>query len=481
MYDYTIIGAGPTGLTIAWILAKYGNKVLIIERESNIGGCHRVTRVDGLFTEHSPRMYFGNYYGLQMILNDMGHNFNDIFSAYNVGLFNIGYEVIKNLSINEIYCIIKEYLKFMVNKEYSKHITTETFMNNNNFSEKSMNMIDALGRLTDGATMHTYTLYEFLEIVNQNGLYNLYQPNRPNDVGLFNIWEKSLIDTKNIDIYFNSEVLMLENKGNFINSLQITKDNKIINISCNNVIFAIPPKNLFNILIKNNLDAFGEFENYKSWALKSTYLQFIAVTFHWKTKIEFKNKYVIPNTDWLTAHIILSNYMDFSDDRSKTVISACITKPDGFSTYLNKTPNECSEQELIEEVFRQLKLSLELPNLDKPDYSILNPHIFKKDNIWTSNDSAFVYTTNGYKNFKSPIFSNLYSVGTHNGNSKYAFTSMESAVQCGITFVNEIIPETKNTYDLNPIITLNYVILTIMILSIFLIIFNIYKKYNINL
>jgi len=459
MYDYTIIGAGPTGLTIAWFLAKYGYKVLIIEREANIGGCHRVTRVDGLFTEHSPRMYFGNYYALQLILNDMGHNFNDIFSAYNFGLFNIGYQVIKNLSANEIYCITKEYLKFMISKDYSKHITMETFMNNNNFSEKSKTMIDALGRLTDGATMHTYTLYEFLEIVNQNGLYNLYQPRKPNDVGLFKIWEKSLIDTKNVDIYFNSEVVMLESKDNLVKSLQLIKDNKIINVSCNNVIFAIPPKNLLNILSKNNLNAFGNFEEYKLWSLKSAYIQFIAITFHWKTKIELKNKYVIPNTDWLIAHIVLSNYTDFNDDRSKTVISACITKPDAISTYLNKTPNECSEKELIDEVFRQLKESLEISNLNEPDFAILNPHISKKDGIWTSNDSAFVYTNDGFKNYKSSIFSNLYSVGTHNGNSKYAFTSMESAVSNGITFINDIIPETKSLYYVDSIITLNNVIL----------------------
>ncbi len=479
MYDYTIIGAGPTGLTIAWFLAKYGYKVLIIERESNIGGCHRVTRVNGLFTEHSPRMYFGNYYALQMVLTDMGHNFDDIFSAYNFGLFNISYEVIKNLSTNEIYCIVKEYLRFMIDKSYSKLITTEEFMNNNNFSDKTKNMIDALGRLTDGATMNTYSLYEFLEIVNQNGLYNLYQPRKPNDIGLFKLWEKTLVNSKNIDIYFNTEVINLESNGNLISSLQISKDNKIINMDCKNAIFAIPPKNLVEILSKNNLNAFGNFEDYKLWSSKSAYIQFIAVTFHWKSKLEFKNKYVIPNTDWLVANIILSNYMDFDDDRSKTVISACITKPDGFSTYLNKTPNSCSEKELTDEVFRQLKESLDLPYLDEPDFAILNPHVFKKDGVWTSNDSAFVYTIDGFKNFKSSSFNNLYSVGTQNGNSNYAFTSIESAVSNGLSFINEIIPENKKLYHIDPIITLNYIILIIMVLSTFLIAFGIYKKYEI--
>jgi hypothetical protein len=106
-----------------------------------------------------------------------------------------------------------------------------------------------------------------------------------------------------------------------------------------------------------------------------------------------------------------------------------------------------------------LKESLEISNLNEPDFAILNPHISKKDGIWTSNDSAFVYTNDGFKNYKSSIFSNLYSVGTHNGNSKYAFTSMESAVSNGITFINDIIPETKSLYYIDSIITVNSVIL----------------------
>ena len=37
MYDYTIIGSGPTGLTLALYLANLKKKVLIVEKENSIG------------------------------------------------------------------------------------------------------------------------------------------------------------------------------------------------------------------------------------------------------------------------------------------------------------------------------------------------------------------------------------------------------------------------------------------------------------
>ena len=84
MHDYVIVGGGPAGLTAAWYLAKYGKRVLIVERETSLGGCHRVKRTkDGLFTEHSPRVYFGNSLQFQALLKDIGTDFNDVFTKYN--------------------------------------------------------------------------------------------------------------------------------------------------------------------------------------------------------------------------------------------------------------------------------------------------------------------------------------------------------------------------------------------------------------
>jgi len=44
MYDYAIIGSGPSGLTCSWMLQSAGHKCILIDREKSIGGCHRVRR-----------------------------------------------------------------------------------------------------------------------------------------------------------------------------------------------------------------------------------------------------------------------------------------------------------------------------------------------------------------------------------------------------------------------------------------------------
>lgn len=46
-YDFIVIGGGPSGLTVAHLLTKLNAKILVIEREKTLGGCHRVKYVEG--------------------------------------------------------------------------------------------------------------------------------------------------------------------------------------------------------------------------------------------------------------------------------------------------------------------------------------------------------------------------------------------------------------------------------------------------
>ena len=56
-----------------------------------------------------------------------------------------------------------------------------------------------MARLTDVASADKYTLYEFLQIANQQAFYKIFQPNRPNDIGLFKIW-KEFLESKNVKL-----------------------------------------------------------------------------------------------------------------------------------------------------------------------------------------------------------------------------------------------------------------------------------------
>ena len=41
-YVVVIFGGGPCGLTLAQCVSRVGKKVLIVEKENTLGGCHRV-------------------------------------------------------------------------------------------------------------------------------------------------------------------------------------------------------------------------------------------------------------------------------------------------------------------------------------------------------------------------------------------------------------------------------------------------------
>ena len=189
MYDYTIIGSGPTGLTLALYLANLKKKVLIVEKENSIGGIHRVKRINGLFTEHGPRIYLDNYVNFMKILKLLGTSFNQIFSKYDFQISTIGGKSISNFSIREIIIIIFNFININgINKKQSLlEFTTE-----NNFSKIAVEYMDRLCRLTDGAGIDRYTTYEFIQIINQNALNSIYLPKLPNDIGLFKIWKKKI-------------------------------------------------------------------------------------------------------------------------------------------------------------------------------------------------------------------------------------------------------------------------------------------------
>ena len=90
-------------------------------------------------------------------------------------------------------------------------------------------------------------------------------------------------------------------------------------------------------------------------------------------KINLKKVWGFKNTSWGLVFIVLSDY--FENSKNKTIISAALTK-DNMSNYIHKTPDQCNENELVNEMFRQLNLSFQ--NITPPDHYVMNQNIYKK-------------------------------------------------------------------------------------------------------
>jgi hypothetical protein len=479
-YDIVIVGGGPCGLTLAQCLSKLNKKILIIDKEVSLGGCHRVKRVqyldEMLFTEHGPRVYNSAYVNTEMVLEKMNNKFSDIFTLYDFDFGKIGNETLFTvLNFREFSFFALHYMFLVFNSNYGINISMKEFMESNNFSKATMDMVDRLCRLTDGADITKYTLNKFLNLLNQYFFYNFYQPKLPNDIGLFKNWEEYLI-SNNVDIMLNTEVQYLQynDKTNNIESISAHNGYKKYKIKCDEIVLAIPPISMLKILENNNninlLNSFGPYSEIKLWSEKTKYIEYISVTFHWDKKLDLPKIYGFSKTSWALIFIILSNSMTFKEKYSKTVISVAISNGNLKSDRINKTANECVDKnELIDEIFYQLSKSF--PNgLEKYTTAILSPNVVYDKNSWIDTDTAYISSSTKTLPFKSNI-NNMYTVGTHTGKTFFKVTSMESAITNTLHLVHEMYPELKGQFpisrgwELNDLIRL--IIVIIIVISVY--------------
>lgn len=458
-YDYIIVGAGPCGLTLAYGLAVAGIKCLLIDKNHSIGGCHRVTRVDGLFTEHGPRIYSTGYVNTHALLRRMCIDPDDIFVAYKFSVLTIIPEVLNIFSIREMLIVALAFIILIFNSDFGKNITMLNFMLAWDFSHDSKTFADKLCRMSDGASSSRYTLFQFLQILNVNSTSTIQQLRLPNDVGLFRYWMDALIFTGNVDIILESDVTELI--VNF-DLLLITgvRINDSYDIQCSRLILCIPPENIFKLLQRNfpssdtmgwvdNTtveNAFGNFDRRLKWSDDNAYNNDIPIIFHWDMDLHLTSIWGFPRTEWSIVFIILTDYMFFEDNRSKTVISTCITDLNTKSLFTGKTANECDSDELKVEVFRQVNIIF-CGSLTIPTFSLLYEEVYY-DNGWKNKDKAFVNITNDPLPQCSETIKNLYNCGTHNLQDEYYFTSFETAVINGINLLHLLEPCTIDYFTI---------------------------------
>lgn len=473
IYDCIIVGAGPAGLTFA-TLANKNEKILLIDKDSVIGGCHKVNRQlyenEYYFCEHGPRVYISNYVNLKMILNIIGLKFKQIFKRFNLSFMEILGGTIKNnyFTIQEIFIIIKDFMILMLNADYKLNVSMKNYMDDNNFTEKAKNYTDRMCRSMDGGDSSKISFHSYFNIISESILYNIYQPTKPLDEGLFFLWQKYL-EKRNITFKLKTGLdKIIENTDNIT---KITTDNNEI-LHTKKLILALPPENLLKILSKSPKDiknSFIDFRELKTYSKNTEYNDYISITFHWGFDFITDSKLygMYSDTDWGIGAIVLSDYMKFKETQSKKVISCAVTITDAKSKNINKTANECNnKKELIDEVFRQLKSVYK--DLPIPTLTFINNQYI--NNKWMSNETSFIKTPN-YDYIKPHNNKNIYTLGTHNGNAKVHFTSMESAVTNAIKLANIIY---NKNYKITRPYNIRDLLIIIILMIIFIIIVNLY-------
>jgi hypothetical protein len=240
-------------------------------------------------------------------------------------------------------------------------------------------------------------------------------------------------------------------------------------------VFAVPPKHLLKIMEQFRIPhSWGDI---KTFAQENSYIHYISIVFHWDKELNLKDTHGFPRSVWGLVFIKLSDYMDFHEAESKTVISCAISIRDTKSVHINKTANECNEKELISEIFRQLQESY--GKLPVPTKVILYPEVKYEEHEWITEDTAYILTQRGeYLPYQNNIIQNMYNLGTHNGKSFYTSTVIESAVSNSIVLSKVLYPDLNDMgyIQLKKLVTFIDVARIIIIFVILYIIYMIIKK-----
>ena len=478
-YDLIVVGAGPAGLALAHTSSSIYRRVLIIDKELEIGGCHRVKRnADGMFTEHGPRVYFSFYYNFFNLMNEIGLKIEDVFVEYKYSFIDIiNKKIMPSYNIYEIFMYSLAYLMFVINDDYGKDISLYEYLRGYGFSLKVIDIFDRLCRFTDGGNVYTYSLNKMLKMTDNNMLMlQIYQPKSPLDKVLFKTWKKFL-SNRGVDFMLGHYITDYDIQNNSIEMITLNNGEKI---RCGKVVFAVPPVAILNIIkYEGQLrNAFGNYYDFERWVDKTRYIDYISITFHFKEnqKLPIENGLTF-DTDWGIVLINLSDYMDKIEDGYSTVLSTAISICNVNSKFTYKKANECSADELIKETHRQIKEKIFNDLAD--DYTaIVNPNNYYDTykNKWACNDNAYfnVYTEK-YIPFNTSI-NNLYNLGTHNGKSYINYTTIESAVSNAIYLAGELYPEVVSKYTIYRGITGKNIIMVIIII-IFALLFY-FLRYN---
>jgi hypothetical protein len=477
-YDLVIVGAGPAGLALAHTSSSLYRRILIIDKELEIGGCHRVKRdVDGLFTEHGPRIYLSIYYNFFNLMNEMGLKVEDVFVNYKYSFLDVAtIKIIPYFTIYEIFMFTLAYLMFIINDDYGKDISLFEYLRGNGFSLKVIDMYDRLCRFTDGGNVYSYSLNKILKMTDNAPLLKIYQPKAPLDMVLFSTWKKFL-SNRGVDFMLGFNITDYNIVNNNVETITLSNTEKI---KCGKLVFAVPPVALMNIIkYEDGLrNAFGNHSDFERWVDKTKYIDYISITYHFKDKLRLPIENGLTfDTDWGIVLINLTDYMENIEDGYLTVLSTAVSICDKNSRTTYKKANESSAEELIKEVHRQIKESL-FDDLSDDYKAIINPNNYYDTykNKWACRDNAYFNTySENYIPFNSSI-NNVYNLGTHNGKSYISYTTIESAVSNAIYLSGELYPEVISNYRIYRGITGKNILMVIIIIMFIILYY--YLSYN---
>lgn len=161
-----IVGAGPTGMSIAWeILRSTNHEVIVYDRKPSAGGSWWEPSIEKRDL-HAHRIVFDNaFVNTDSLFKDMNIKWDDVFQPVKTDVYEI---LFKNLHIQDYVSLISLAFRVLIRQREYRSISLKDALGP--MSESGENLIRTLTYIMDGVGWETMSAYEFVNSFDHVGL-----------------------------------------------------------------------------------------------------------------------------------------------------------------------------------------------------------------------------------------------------------------------------------------------------------------------
>ena len=431
---YTIVGSGPCGLSLAYILSLNNYEIDLIEKDNQLGGSWNATWIDGnYFSENSPRVFIQSK-SSNKLLSHLGFTTKDFQNIYG-NIFETNYKMLhfitKYFNILDYFIFLFSAIKY---RFVIENKTVYKWMRSSHLSVSAQKAVKIISILICDRPEKTNINDFFSSIGIGSFIKQMKQPNKWHE-----LIEQYLTTKKNVRIFKNTKVVKIEKKNELFSIFtknvsygynDILFSNKLFLCTQSNGIYPIL-KDSCNI-IKNN---WMPIEKMKDWS-ENTFYSGFGFQLHFDKKVEFKSEWCWScQGDWTVIVLPVSNWLkEFSKDETiKTVWSCCIVDMDTKSKRINKTANQSNYSEVLNECLHQIYESFNIP---KPKVVTTSVGLKKINNKWVSRNTG--YTKNTYQDLNiTGKTENLFALGCFTKTSQNQIAHMGTAIDAVAEYLNK--------------------------------------------
>lgn len=452
--NIAIIGGGIAGLSAATILQELGNHVTIFEKHNELGGMVR-SHYDKLsnYQEHSPRVYFDNYYNFWDIMKRIPiyyqkeatekrlvEAFEYVDSNYIVDEYGLTSSSIfkimlrSKLNLLEMIVLGLYTLRYMFCsterlEDDADRVSVKNFVKNKQGLKRFEMLSFILGESLEKLPMH-----KIVRLIEQNLNFNSIKITKGNqNEYLFYNWE----------LYLRSIQATLV-KGRIVERI-IKEQNGKYTLYCDKGVFKQFSKiivatdlwNMIKLLEQSNIPV----QQHIYELANETKSNQMGINIYFPTPIPFKTKsiYAIENSDWKL--IIEPKDSNWKEKLKTGVWTVSIPDDNLFSSRLQKNVKDCTENEIYDEVWYQILNSRIFDNcLISKEH--IKPSYFKVWSAWENvngrliNNEPYFWNATGTYGKRPHQFINLpdiYLAGGYTRTSYYHYWvegACESGLEC---------------------------------------------------